>query len=271
MTQAQIPPRHSSRGPMPDGHWIVVEQSPRWVRNLFAGETIADSRRAMLLRENRVLPVYYFPRRDVRMDLLVPTGETSHDERKGEAERFNIRVGDRVAEDAAWRFTQPIEEWPEITEHVAFTWAALDRWMEEEEEVFVHPRDPYKRVDVMPSSRHVEVIYNGEKIADTRQPRLLFETGLPTRYYIPPEDVRMDLLQPTDTHTRCPYKGIASYWSVAAGDRVARDLVWSYQDPIPEAPKIRGLMCFFNERVEAIYVDGELQPKPQTRWSQPPD
>jgi uncharacterized protein (DUF427 family) len=271
MTQAQIPPRMSARGPMPDGHWIVAEPSPRWVRNFFGGETIADSRRVMLFRENRVLPVYYFPTADVRMDLLQPTGQTSHDDRKGEAERFNVGAGGRVAEDAAWRFTQPLEEWPEITEHVAFTWAALDRWMEEEEEVFVHPRDPYKRVDVMPSSRRVEVVWNGQTLADTRQPRLLFETGLPVRYYIPEEDVRMDLLQATGTHTRCPYKGQASYWSAEVDGRVSKDLVWSYPDPIPEAPKIRGLLCFFNERVDAIKVDGEEQPKPQTRWSQPPD
>ena len=271
MTQAQVPPLHSALGPMPGDHWIVVEQSPRWVRNFFAGETIADSRRTMMLRENRVLPVYYFNKEDIRADLLEPTCGTTTDEHKGEAERFNVKVGNRVAEDAAWRFKRPIEEWPEITDHFGFTWAALDKWMEEEEEVFVHPRDPYKRVDVMPSTRHVEITWNGQTIADTRQPRLLFETGLPTRYYLPPEDVRMDLLEPTDTSSRCPYKGLASYWSVKAGDKVGKDFVWSYPSPIPECPKITGLMCFFNERVDAIYVDGELQPKPQTRWSLPSD
>ena len=269
MAQAQVPPLHSARGPMPNTPWIVVEPTPRWVRNFFGGETIADSRRTMLLRENRVLPVYYFPKQDIRMDLLQPTGDTTHDELKGEADRFTIRAGGRVAEDAAWSFKHPIEEWPEITEHVAFTWASLDKWMEEEEEVFVHPRDPYKRVDVMPSSRHVRIEWNGQTIAESRQARLLFETGLPTRYYLPPEDVRVDLLQATDTSSRCPYKGLASYWSVQVGDRVGKDFVWSYPNPIPECPKIKGLMCFFNERVDAIYVDDELQPKPQTRWSQP--
>lgn len=269
MTQAQIPPRQSARGPMPDGHWIAVEQSPRWIRTMFGGETVADSRRVMMLRENRVLPVYYFPKQDVRMDLLEPSGERTHDERKGEAERLRIRLGDRVADEAAWSFTRPIEEWPEITDYVAFTWNAMDKWMEEEEEVFVHPRDPYKRIDVMPSSRHVRIEWSGQTVAESRQPRLLFETGLPTRYYLPPEDVRTDLLQATHTSSRCPYKGIASYWSVSVGNKVGKDFVWSYPNPIPECPKIKGLMCFFNERVDAIYVDGELQPKPQTRWSQP--
>jgi uncharacterized protein (DUF427 family) len=267
MTQAQVPPRHSARGPMPDGHWIVAEPSPRWVRTMFGGETIADSRRVMLLRENRILPVYYFPKQDVRTDLLEPTGEMVHDEHKGEARRWRVRAGGRVAEDAALSFIQPIEEWPEIGDYFSFTWAAMDKWLEEEEEVFVHPRDPYKRVDVMPSSRHVRVEWNGETIADTKNARLLFETGLPTRYYLPREDVRTDLLEPTDTSTRCPYKGLASYWSVKVGDKVGKDFVWSYPNPIPECPKIQSLLCFFNERVDAIYVDGELQPKPQTRWS----
>jgi uncharacterized protein (DUF427 family) len=267
MTQAQVPPRHSALGPMPEGHWIVVEPTPRWVRTMFGGETIADSRRVMMLREERILPVYYFPRQDVRTDALEPTGETLHDEHKGDAKRWRIRAGGRVAEDAAISFTQPIDAFPEIPDYFAFTWSAMDKWMEEEEEVFVHPRDPYKRVDVMPSSRHVRVELAGETIADTRNARLLFETGLPTRYYIPAEDVRMDLLQTTDTTSRCPYKGIASYWTVKVGEHAGKDFVWSYPDPIPECPKIKGLLCFFNERVDAIYVDGELQPRPQTRWS----
>jgi uncharacterized protein (DUF427 family) len=132
--------------------------------------------------------------------------------------------------------------------------------------VFVHPRDPYHRVDVVHSSRHVKVVVDGEVVAETTRPRLLFETGLPTRYYIPKLDVRMDLLQPTDSVTACPYKGRARYWSVRVGDRTLKDLVWSYPAPIPECPKIEGLLSFYNERVD-IYVDGELQPRPKTQWS----
>jgi uncharacterized protein (DUF427 family) len=221
----------------------------------------------MMLRENGVLPVYYFPQADLRMDLLQPTGHTLHDDRKGDADQLTVRVKDRAAEDAAWIFKAPIPEWPEIMEHVAFQWNKMDQWLEEEEEVFVHPRDPYKRVDVMPSSRHVRVVVGGETVADSRRPTLLFETGLPTRYYLPAEDVRMDLLEPTDTSSRCPYKGKASYWTVRAGNTTGKDFVWGYQDPIAECPKIKGLLCFFNERVDAIYVDDELMPKPQTRWS----
>ena len=269
MTQAQVPPLHSARGPMPAEHWIVAEPSPRWIRVFLGGEAVADSKSVMMLRENRVLPVYYFPRRDVRMDLFTASGQRSHDEHKGDAALWTISAGGKVAEDAAWSYEAPIADWPEIGDHVAFQWAKMDGWMEEEEEVFVHPRDPYKRVDVMPSSRHIRVIVGGETIAESRRPSLLFETGLPVRYYLPPEDVRLDLLAATDTSTRCPYKGLASYWTVRAGDRAGTDFVWSYQSPIPECPKIKGLMCFFNERVDAIYLDGELLPKPQTRWALP--
>jgi uncharacterized protein (DUF427 family) len=106
------------------------------------------------------------------------------------------------------------------------------------------------------SSRHVRVLVNGEAVAETTRPKLLFETGLPTRYYIPPEVVREELLVPSDTNTQCPYKGVASYWSVDAGGGRVEDLVWSYQEPIPEAGKIRGHLCFFNERVD-LEVDGE--------------
>src|SRR5215211_2054160 len=125
-----------------------------------------------------------------------------------------------------------------------------DAWYEEDEEVIGHPHDPYHRVGIHESSRHVKVLVNGEVVAETNRPKLLFETSLPTRYYIPPEDVREELLVPSETNTQCPYKGVASYWSVDAGGVGVEDLVWSYQEPIPEAGKIRGHLCFFNERVD---------------------
>ncbi len=142
----------------------------------------------------------------------------------------------------------------------------IEAWFEEDEEVFVHPRDPYHRVDVLESSRHVRVSVNGEVVAETRRPKVLFETALPPRYYIPPEDVRTDLLVETETRTGCPYKGFASYWAVeACGERV-EDLVWGYPQPIPGAEKIRDHLCFFDERVD-VEVDGEAQKRPRTAWS----
>jgi uncharacterized protein (DUF427 family) len=118
----------------------------------------------------------------------------------------------------------------------------------------------------MASSRHIKVVIDGEVVAETHRPHLLFETGLPTRYYIPPLDVRVDLLDKTDTTTQCPYKGRAVYWSVRAGGKVHQDLVWSYPFPIPECTKIAQLMAFYNEKLD-IYVDGELEQRPTTNWS----
>jgi uncharacterized protein (DUF427 family) len=240
---------------LPDRH-AEVEPSPRWVRVKLGDEFIADSKRVMLLRGAGHLPAYCFPREDVRMERLEPA-EASESGRT----RWTVRAGDRVAGAAAW---DPGRD--DLKGYVAFVWSRMDAWFEEEEEVFVHPRDPYHRVDTLASSRHVRVELDGTVVAETHRPFLLFETGLPTRYYIPREDVRMHLLEPTETVSRCPYKGIASYWSVRLAERVSHDLVWCYPDPVPECPKVKGLLCFFNERVD-LYVDGELQPKPKTPWS----
>jgi uncharacterized protein (DUF427 family) len=163
-------------------------------------------------------------------------------------------------------YVDPPPERDALKGHVTFAWDKGLTWMEEDEEVFVHARDPHKRVDVLRSSRHVRVVIAGETVAETRRPTLLFETSLPTRYYIPPEDVRMDLLQPSSAMTACPYKGTACYWSDRVGDTFKKDVVWTYREPIQENPKIKGLFCFYNERVD-LYVDGELQPRPRTPWS----
>ncbi len=143
----------------------------------------------------------------------------------------------------------------------------MDAWYEEDEEIYVHPHDPYKRIDILESSRHVEVVVLGEKVADTRRPILLFETGLPVRYYFPRLDVRIDLLIDSDKTTGCAYKGKAQYYSVKVGDQIAQDIAWYYQYPGIEAIKVRARIAFFNERVDALYVDGEKQEKPETVWS----
>jgi uncharacterized protein (DUF427 family) len=251
------------------GHWVHVSDSPRHVRVLFGGETIADSKRVKLLREAEALPCYYFPREDVRADLLVPSEQKIRCPVKGEASYWSVRVGDRRAENAAWSFTSPSAEIAGLKDHFAFDWPQMDKWMEEDEEIFKHARDPYKRVDALPSRRHVRVVIDGRTVADTRRPHLLFETNHPVRYYIPQEDVRMDWLVPSATTSRCPYKGLASYWSVKIGEEIFADLVWGYMDPIAECPKIKGLVCFFHERGCDIYVDGELIPRPATKWARP--
>ena len=138
---------------------------------------------------------------------------------------------------------------------VAFAPNIVEHWLEEDEEVWGHPNDPYHRVDVRPSNRRVRVLAGGEVVADTRRAMFLFETGHATRYYLPQADVRMDLLVPTARSTVCPYKGRASYWSVKLGERTIADAVWGYLDPLPECPRIKGLLCFYPEKVDAIEVE----------------
>jgi uncharacterized protein (DUF427 family) len=205
----------------------------------------------------------------VRTDLFVASQHKSRCPVKGEASYWSIQVGRQYAENAVWSYTAPLSDAESLKEHFAFEWPKMDKWMEEDEEIFKHARDPYKRVDVMPSKRHVRVVIDGQTLADTRRPHLLFETNHPVRYYIPREDVRTDMLVQSATTSRCPYKGPASYWSVKLGDETFKDLVWSYMNPIPECPKIKELLCFFHERGCDIYVDGELIPQPKTKWAQP--
>lgn len=252
---------------MTDG--FRFEPSPRRVRTVLNGTTVADSRRVQLLWEPRRLPVYAFPREDVRMDLLERSAERA-DDPKGTTTLWTVRTGDREARDAAWTVERPANGAPDLGGYVVLSWKDMDAWYEEDDEVFVHPRDPYHRVDVLRSSRHVRVEMLGETIAETRRPSLLFETGLPTRYYIPRQDVRMDLLVPSSTTSQCPYKGVAGYYGVRVGKKLARDLVWTYRFPIPECTKIEDLLCFYDERVDAVYVDGELQAKPDSPWARPP-
>jgi uncharacterized protein (DUF427 family) len=253
----------------------VIEPSPRWVRAFFDGVPIADSKRVLMAFEPRHFADYWFPLSDVRADLLERTATDTGPapSRLGRSlspgpplDRYTLRVGGRVAENAAWSYAAPDAAHAALQGHIAFAWKAMDAWYEEDQEVFVHARDPYHRVDAVPSSRHVRVEVEGRMVADTMRPVLLFETGLPTRYYVPKLDVRMDLLEPTDTHSRCPYKGVASYWSLRLGDRVFADLAWSYPLPIPECPKIENLVAFYNEKVD-LYVDGDLQERPRTPWS----
>ena len=243
---------------------VRVEDAPKRVRTYLGGELVADTVRAKLVWEVPYYPAYYIPEEDVRTELLTPTDRREHSPSRGEAHYFNVKSGRRVAPDAAW--TYPESPLSELLGLVRFDWEAMDAWFEEDEEVYVHPRDPYTRVDILPSSRHLEVVVNGVKVADTHQPRLLFETKLPTRYYVPLVDVRLDLLHPSSTTTRCPYKGTASYWSVEAGDQVVEDLAWIYRTPVQESMRIAGLACFYNEKVD-LYVDGELLEQPHTKFS----
>jgi uncharacterized protein (DUF427 family) len=237
---------------------LRFEPTPKRVRAQLGGETVADSDAALLVWESRrAVPVYAFPDADVRRDLLRDSGDPIPDAHGGGATFWDVVAAGQVAGNAAWRYADP-----DLAGFVALSWEAFDRWLEEDEEVFGHPRDPWHRVDGRRSTRHVRVELDGELLADSHRPTVVFETGLPTRYYLPREDVATDRLRPSDTVTVCAYKGFASYWSV--GDE--RDIVWTYAEPLPDAPPIAGLVCFFNEKVD-LTVDGAPVERPTTQWS----
>ncbi len=248
------------------GQDIWFEPSPKWVRVMFGGQFIADSKRVYLLHLGGP-PYYYFPKEDVHMDLLQAVDYTEHSSHLGDASYWTVQVGDKSAENAAWSYPKPISDTLDLSGYIAFVWDKMDAWFEEAEPVYVHPHDPHKRIDILQSTRHVVVIVGGETVAESHNPVLLFETELPTRYYLPRLDVRMDLLVPSNKVTGCAYKGKAQYYSVKAGNKVIPDIAWYYTYPAAEAARIAGMICFFNEHVDTLYVDGVKQPKPKTPWS----
>ena len=260
-TKIQVPAA-SERARLKDG--VHIELSPRRVRTYLGGQLLADSQKVLLVYETKRPPVYWFPIADVRMDRLVRK-EPAAGAPSGTV-RWSSKPGSRTVDNLAWSYSEPGGDLAPLDGHIAFYWNAIDAWYEEDEQVFVHPRDPYSRVDTVHSSRHVRVEVDGQVVAESNRPVLLFETGLPTRYYIPKLDVRMDLMEPTETVTHCPYKGAAAYWTLNIGDKTYRDFVWSYPSPIPEIPKIENLLCFYNEKVD-LYIDGVVQARPASPFS----
>jgi len=198
-----------------------IEDNPKWIRGYVDGRLVVDSLRSKLVWEVPWYPAWYFPDSDLLDDSLP---RRTHSELPG------------------FSHTE---------------WAEVDRWFEEDIEVFVHPRSPYTRIDALRSSRHVTVRIDGVVVADTRRPTILFETGLPARWYIPAVDVRLDILTPTDTATGCPYKGTARYWSATVEGAEHDDVAWSYPTPLPESAAVAGLVCFYDEMVE-LTINPEL-------------
>lgn len=233
------------------------EPNPKWVRGIVDGRIVVDSRAVELVWEHPWYPTWYLPLRDIAAEVRVD----------GPGEPGDLMVGDRILSGVVRR---PAVDDPELQERVVIAFDALDHWFEEDVEVFVHPRDPHKRVDVLASSRHVRVLVDDTVVADTDRPVAVFETGLPVRWYLRPTDVRLDLLTPTTTTTGCPYKGTARYWDVSVNGRVHHDLVWSYPTPLPESAGIAGLMCFYDDREGdgvVVEVDGVARRRPDTPFS----
>jgi uncharacterized protein (DUF427 family) len=243
---------------------VRVGRGTKRVRAYLGGQLVADTTAPLLVWEKPYYPTYYFPADDVHSELLEADGGVAHSPSRGEGRTFTVSAGGKEAPGAALRYEQsPFEE---LRDAIRLEWDAMDAWFEEDEQVFTHARDPYTRVDILPSSRQVRIEVGGVTIAESDKPTLLFETGLPTRYYLPKTHVRMDLLTPTDTESHCPYKGQAEWWSVRVGDAVYPDLAWSYRTPLPESQKIAGLVSFYNEKVD-LYVDGVLQDRPSTKFA----
>ena len=238
-------------------HEIRIEPSPKRIRLMANGKTVVDSLCASLLLEAGAMPVYYFPRDDVRMDLMERSNHRTQCPYNGDAAWWTLAVAGRRYENAAWSYEHPREPARSVAGQIAFAWDRMDHRFEEDEEVFGHPRNPQHRVDVRPSSREVRAHVDDEMVARTRRALFLFETGLPTRYYIPPEDVRSEFLIPSRKTSVCPYKGTASYWSLRVGDHMIEDAVWAYLDPLPECPRIKGFFCFYPGKLSRLEVEGE--------------
>jgi uncharacterized protein (DUF427 family) len=241
---------------------VRVEAGAKRVRVMLGGRIVADTTSPLLVWEVPYYPTYYFPESDVNTDALVETGETRNSPSRGVATQYTVKVDG--SEGVAYMFEDP--KIPDLAGHYAFVWGSMDHWFEEDEEVFVHARDPYTRIDILPSSRRVRLEVDGVTVADSTHASFLFETNLPTRYYLPKTDVRMDLLTPTDRVTACPYKGTARYWSVTIDGETHEDVVWGYDSPFPESQGILGMVCFYNEKVD-VYVDEVLEERPKTKFA----
>jgi uncharacterized protein (DUF427 family) len=240
---------------------VRIEPSTRQVRVMLGGQVVASTTNPLLVWEVPYYPTYYFPEADVKTDYLVETGETRKSPSRGDATQYTVKVNG--SEGVAYTYKDP--KISELAGYYAFVWKSMDHWFEEDEEVWVHPRDPYTRIDVLASGRRVRVEVDGVTIADSSNALFLYETGLPTRYYFPKTDVRMDLLTPTDTQTACPYKGTARYWTLTVDGETHEDFVWGYESPLPESQKIIGAVAFYNEKVD-LYIDDVLQERPRTKF-----
>lgn len=238
------------------------EATPKRVRARTGGVFVADTRRARIFWAGPVSRSYAVPRDEIDADVGAPQApEDVH-------LYGTVRAVDLTRKGApAGRAFLPPERLPELEDHLILDWDSFDAVYEEDEEVFVHPHDPYHRIDILQSTRHVVVERDGVRLAESRRPVMLLETSLPVRHYLPQTDVRLDLLEESDTTTGCAYKGFAKYRHVRVGDARVEDLVWTYPTPLAEAQKIQGLLCFFDERVD-VTVDGERQARPQTPWSE---
>jgi len=265
---------------------LRFQPTAKRIRATVGGDVVADTTRALLVWEpRRVVPSYAVPADDLSAELVPAAGadgEQAPEHRLASGSRdgpqrvlsrghfrthtaagdeLTVRAAGGDREAAAFRLADP-----DLEGYVELDFAPFDQWLEEDEPIISHPRDPFHRIDVRRSSRSVVVEHHGTVLAESSRPHLLFETHLPTRSYLPREDVRFDLLVPGDTRTACAYKGeTTAYWAVEDGGHML-DVAWTYEHPLPDAAEIAGLVAFFDERVDVV-LDGVRRPRPVTPWS----
>ena len=240
-----------------------VEPAPRRVRAVLRDTTVFDTTRAWYVWEWPNYPQYYIPLADVDPAVLI---DERHCERldRGTAHRHGLLVGDTYRRDVARVYGADAIEG--LVDTVRFEWTAMDAWYEEDEQIFVHPRNPYTRVDAVRSSRAVRVELDGVVLAESSASVLVFETGLPTRYYLPRTHVNVEYLHAAHTVTECPYKGKTSaYWSVQVNGATYEDLAWSYDFPTLQLSPVKGMIAFYNEKVDHV-LDGRYLKRPVTHF-----
>jgi len=262
--------------PLPFPHAGYSEDVPLRVRVLFNGKFVADAPQPKLFWESAYYPWYYLPLSTVLHEHLQNPVSESNNAESGAAEPlsatsapkktliYDLVVGERSAPRAVTVFGADKGEG--LVGFVKIKFDAADAWLEEDERIYVHPKDPYKRVHILPSSKHIRVEIDGVEVANSIRSRRLFETGLPVRTYIPITDVRLDLLTPSSLVTACPYKGEANYYDVQTPKGKREGLVWWYKTPTEESTPIRGLVAFYDEKVD-VWVDGKKQDTPVTKFS----
>jgi uncharacterized protein (DUF427 family) len=241
-----------------------VEPVPRRISAVLAGQTVVDTTSARYVWEWPGFPQYYIPLADIVPGVLVDEHSVEETPR-GDAKRHGLRLGDVERTGAALVLGAAKVEGLDDT--VRFEWSALDAWFEEDEQVFVHPRSPYSRVDSIRSTRTVRVESHGVVLAESSSPVMCFETGLPTRYYLNRTDVDFSHLVPTETQTACPYKGVTTgYWSAVIDGRTHPDIAWAYDFPTRDLTPIAGLIAFYNEKLD-LFIDGVELERPRSHFS----
>lgn len=237
-------------------HRLLFHPHPRRVRALLGGEVVADTTAGALLHETGILPRFYIPEGDLNTELLEPTDHSTHCPFKGDASYWTVRAGGEVAENAIWTYREPLPEAEWLRGYASIYLEKMDSWLEEDEELRGHLRDPYHRIDVRESSRAVRVTHGDQVVAESERPITLFETGLSTRFYLSKDDLRDGVLEPSEKRTFCPYKGEATYWSVKVGGETLEDAAWSLEDPLEGAHAAAGRVCFLHDELE-VKAEGE--------------